>query len=150
MCGFVGSTIITENFEEALKLINYRGPDASSIVHTKLSGDQNIILGHNRLSFLDLSPEANQPMTCGDHQIVFNGEIYNFSEIRNDLLELGWTFTTQSDTEVILLGFIQWQEGILQRLDGMFSFAIINKNDDFLTSDNPMQEQHDHDTGCYS
>lgn len=129
MCGFVGSTIITEHFEEALSLINYRGPDASRIVHTKLSGDQNVILGHNRLSFLDLSPEANQPMTFGDHQIVFNGEIYNFSEIRDELLELGWTFSTQSDTEVILLGYIQWQEEILQRLDGMFSFAIINKND---------------------
>lgn len=88
----------------------------------------DIALGHRRLSILDLSPAGHQPM-CGDqgrYWIVFNGEIYNYIELREELGRAGHSFRTQSDTEVILAAYRQWGEGMLSRFLGMFALAILD------------------------
>lgn len=107
------------------KAIAHRGPDGEGIMI-----DGSLGLGHRRLAIIDLSPEAAQPMLTDDGQyaIIFNGEIYNFLEIRRELECCGVRFSTKSDTEVALKGFIHWGPQIVERLNGMFAVAIWDKN----------------------
>jgi asparagine synthase (glutamine-hydrolysing) len=104
----------------------YRGPDGRRV--EVLPGG---VLGHNRLSIIDLSDRASQPMASADdrHVIVFNGEIYNYRELRRDLEAIGQRWRTDSDTEVLLASFRAWGEGCLDRLDGMFAFCILDTMD---------------------
>ncbi|MFZ4647483.1 MAG: asparagine synthase (glutamine-hydrolyzing), partial [Gemmataceae bacterium] len=99
--------------------IAHRGPDAEGFYH-----DENIALGHRRLSIIDLSAAANQPMhdASGRYVITYNGEIYNYKEVRSALPD--YPFRTQSDSEVVLAAYLQWGENCLERLNGMFAFAI--------------------------
>lgn len=101
----------------------HRGPDDAGLWHSR---DRRVALGHRRLSIIDLSPSGHQPMhdTADSLHIVFNGEIYNFGELRVELEKLGHAFRTHSDTEVILVGYRQWGLGVLDRLVGMFAFGI--------------------------
>jgi len=126
MCGIVGSlswsrpenrTIIANMMSK----IVHRGPDAGGL----WEGDP-ITFGHRRLSILDVSANANQPMmdSSGRYIIVFNGEIYNFQLLRDSLLEQGLSFKTHSDTEVVLAAWKLWGVNALLRLEGMFAFAI--------------------------
>ena len=132
MCGIAG--IIGNNQEnehlmtKMLQIQNHRGPDA-----TDFWTDKNCIFGHNRLSIIDLSQTANQPMhsECDQYVIVFNGEIYNYLELKNELKK-EYNFKTNSDTEVILAGFKKWGKKILNELNGMFSFAIWDKKNQVL------------------
>jgi asparagine synthase (glutamine-hydrolysing) len=103
------------------RALAHRGPDAEGIVIEGAAG-----LGHRRLSVLDLSTAANQPMRdkTGRFILVFNGEIYNFREIRKDLEALGHVFTTNGDTEVVLSAFMQWGPKSLERMIGMFAIAL--------------------------
>jgi asparagine synthase (glutamine-hydrolysing) len=106
----------------------HRGPDATgSFV------EEGVSLGHNRLSIIDLSATANQPMhdAEGELVIVFNGEIYNFQELKKEL-QGEYSFKTKSDTEVILAGYRKWGKGVAERLNGMFAFAIWDKRDGTL------------------
>lgn len=127
MCGIAGFTRcwVAEDPERLLsamgEAMQHRGPDASGI-HV----DDAIALVHRRLSILDLSPLGNQPMVshCGRYIIVFNGEIYNFLELRKSLQQSGTTFTSQTDTEVLLELFAQEGAACLKKLNGMFAFAI--------------------------
>jgi len=102
-----------------LKAQNHRGPDAMGTWEGEF-----IALGHNRLSIIDLSPKANQPMisNCGQVIIVMNGEIYNYRELRLQLNE--YKYSTVSDTEVVIAAYKKWGKDMLQRLNGMFSFVI--------------------------
>ncbi len=110
----------------ALELMAHRGPDASNILGLTVAG-RSVELGHARLSIIDLDPRANQPMQRGDGlTIVFNGEIYNFVELRDELTKLGHTFTTTSDTEILLAAYAAWGTGMLPRLRGMFAFVIVD------------------------
>jgi len=121
MCGISGfNWADKDTVVKMTEALSYRGPDASG-VYT----DTAMSLGHNRLSIIDLSPEANQPMydSSGRFVIVFNGEIYNFKELKAELAE-HYRFKTESDTEVLLAGYIQWGDIIVSRLKGMFAFAI--------------------------
>ncbi len=96
---------------------------------TALNNDYNIGLGHRRLSILDLSEFGHQPM-CDDSEnywIVYNGEIYNYQEIREELAQKGHTFITQTDTEVVLKAYIEWGKKCLHKFNGMWSFVIYNK-----------------------
>lgn len=99
--------------------IAHRGPDAEGTYH-----NENIHLGHRRLSIIDLSPESNQPMSdhSGRFTIVFNGEIYNYKELRNSLGD--YAFKSQGDTEVLLAGLIRHGVDFLKRCNGMFAFAL--------------------------
>jgi asparagine synthase (glutamine-hydrolysing) len=100
-----------------------RGPDAAG---SWMSSDGRIGFGHRRLSIIDVSARANQPMVSRDGQTVltFNGEIYNFAELRADLEREGETFETASDTEVVLRMYTRWGDSMLPRMRGMFAFAI--------------------------
>ncbi|MDE5430531.1 asparagine synthase (glutamine-hydrolyzing) [Elizabethkingia meningoseptica] len=125
MCG-IYSTNITYNtieIEKKLQSISFRGPDNMGI--TKIN---DLILGHLRLAILDLDKRSNQPYSFGNYHIVFNGEIYNFKDIRRELEELGYEFETTSDTEVLIKGYAEWDEQILQKLNGMFAFIIYDEN----------------------
>ena len=125
MCGFAGFTGFLESRENIINRMNeriiHRGPDMGN---TYL-GD-GITLGFRRLSILDLRPDANQPMVSADGNsvIVFNGEIYNFRELRDKLKEYGASFKTTSDTEVLLAGYRHFGRDIVKHLRGMYAFAI--------------------------
>lgn len=107
----------------SLLALSHRGPDDSGLHVDKTVG---IGLGHARLSILDLSPLGHQPMLSGDGQVVlvFNGEIYNFHELRKDLESKGYVFRGHSDTEVLLNLYLDQGEGMLPRLNGIFAFAV--------------------------
>lgn len=112
--------------KQSLNEMDYRGPDFS-----QTSIDDFSILGHNRLAILDLNPRANQPMFSKDkrYSIVFNGEIYNYKILRDELISLGVNFKSTSDTEVLLNGFILYGIKILEKLRGMFAFVIWDKKE---------------------
>ena len=127
MCGIVGiygnSAKCSSNITES---IAHRGPDQTGVF---LDADNNICLGHTRLSILDLSIAGRQPMSSIDENVVlvFNGEIYNFSDLKNDLLNKGVTFRSNSDTEVILNLYLQYGNKMLHMLNGIFAFSIWDK-----------------------
>jgi len=128
MCGIAGiiskdrDKVTTELLKKMTGIIHYRGPDGEG--HWINQG-KNVGLGHRRLSIIDLSPEAAQPMHYLDrYSIIFNGEIYNYIELKEILLKQGYKFTTSSDTEVLMALYDRYKENCLQFLDGMFSFVI--------------------------
>jgi asparagine synthase (glutamine-hydrolysing) len=122
MCGITGlvGDVDAARLQRMTDSLRHRGPDADGI-HV----GQGWGFGHRRLSIIDLSGGA-QPMATADERlwITYNGEIYNFATLRQQLQDLGHEFRTHSDTEVLLLGYRQWGEGLLSRLNGMFAFAI--------------------------
>ena len=110
-----------------LKTIEFRGPDYTGFIQrNKLS------FGHLRLSILDLEERSNQPMVYDNYTLVFNGEIYNFSEIKKELVTLGYSFNTTGDTEVLLKGYKEWGQTVVSKLNGMFAFAIHDKINNVL------------------
>lgn len=124
MCGIAGimGDNATISIGRMTKALAHRGPDGEGVY---ISPDQRVALGHTRLSIIDLSPKGHQPMSYdGRYWIVFNGEIYNYTELRDELKALGYKFFTNTDTEVILVAYIQWGNYCLKRLRGMFAFAI--------------------------
>lgn len=132
MCGIAG--IVGSNPENQFLLAKmlykqkHRGPDAQGVWF-----EDGICLGHNRLSILDLSEAANQPMTsiCGRYVLIFNGEIYNYIELKESL---NYTFRTKSDSEVLLALYIKYKENMIAYLNGMFAFAIWDRQDKKLFS----------------
>lgn len=132
MCGIAGilgsNPKNTVDIEFMLMAQSHRGPDASDIWN-----DDKVFLGHNRLSIIDLSTSADQPMVsnCGNYIIVFNGEIYNYLEIKRQLSPK-YIFKTASDTEVLLAAYLVWGKEMLEQINGMFSFAILNKKENML------------------
>lgn len=137
MCGIVGLVTKKEK-ENTIKLMNdrikHRGPDGDGYF---IDGD--VALGHRRLSIIDLST-GDQPMFNEDGSVVtvFNGEIYNYHELKEELIALGHDFKTKSDTEVLVHGYEEWSADLPKHLRGMFAFAIYdkNKNEVFLARDN--------------
>ncbi len=133
MCGFTGFTECSGNREDVLHemlcKIRHRGPDAEGMYV-----DDNIALGHRRLSIIDVTEAGNQPLYSADGNLilVFNGEIYNYKEIRSELTAKGYTFSTNTDSEVLIYGYREYGEGLLCRLRGMFSFVIWDKETETL------------------
>ncbi|RZK57134.1 MAG: asparagine synthase (glutamine-hydrolyzing) [Pedobacter sp.] len=121
MCGIYITNIAYEKNEVTSKLgsIGFRGPD-----NTGYKIIDGISFGHLRLSIIDLDQRSNQPYLFEDFTIVFNGEIYNFKDIRQELIELGYNFDTTSDTEVLIKGYKEWGEHVVPKLNGMFAFVI--------------------------
>lgn len=123
MCSINGFTFSNKNLLEKMnQATKHRGPDGTGVYF-----DESISLGHNRLSILDISHSADQPMQSSDGNlvIVFNGEIYNFKELKKELLD--YSFKTKGDTEVILAAYQKWGKDCLNKFDGIFAFAIWDK-----------------------
>ncbi|MFM6130766.1 MAG: asparagine synthase (glutamine-hydrolyzing), partial [Sphaerospermopsis kisseleviana] len=132
MCGFSGqisfkTPIDRNDIIKSIDAIEYRGPDA---VGYWFDSNGKAGIAHRRLSIIDLSSSANQPMLdrLDSLVIAFNGEIYNFRKLRIQLIQLGYHFKTNSDTEVILKAYQEWGVDCLQKLEGMFSFLIMDMN----------------------
>ena len=142
-----------QNFKNSLKSIKHRGPDGEGIVlinsesgNYKIvntfdtpfefssktdfnqNDDFNLILGHRRLKILDLSNKAHQPMNFNKFWLTYNGEIYNYLEIRNELKHVGYEFITSSDTEVLLKAYDYWGVKCLEKFNGMWSFVLWDGN----------------------
>ncbi|HIP21006.1 MAG TPA: asparagine synthetase B, partial [Sulfurimonas sp.] len=131
MCGIVGFIGKERQDSTVVKMLQvqaYRGPDDRG-VFVKQIDDQYVHLGHNRLSIQDLSSHGHQPFVsdCGEYIIVFNGEVYNFKDIRKELEKLGYKFVSESDTEVILYAYKAWGMECLEKFIGMFAFSILDK-----------------------
>ncbi|MFS4471077.1 asparagine synthase (glutamine-hydrolyzing) [Chryseobacterium sp. T20] len=135
MCGITGAIEFKRsqnlNFEEGSDLHNYirrRGPDYYGVEKTEYE-KWSVTLAHSRLAIIDLSGASNQPMISHDdrYTITFNGEIYNYQEIREELISNGFTFRTTGDTEVLLRAWECWGEGCLDKLNGMFVFGLFDK-----------------------
>jgi asparagine synthase (glutamine-hydrolysing) len=132
MCGILGTTkdLPRERISHALGLLSHRGPDDEG-----LEQHGHTWLGHRRLSVIDLSPLGHQPMTSADGNLalVFNGEIYNYRILREELMAEGVSFKSHSDTEVILEGFARHGKTFFTKLRGMWAVAISDKRDGTLT-----------------
>lgn len=127
MCGIFGvvnGRVSRDKAEECLNKLQHRGPDGDGIYI-----NDEVVLGHRRLAILDLSNNGRQPMESKDgrYVITYNGEIYNFLEVRNELKGLGYSFFSETDTEVILAAYMEWGEEALNRFNGMWAFAIWDK-----------------------
>lgn len=140
MCGilggawFAGAQVPHARVERALEQLRFRGPDDRG-VETFPCASANVALGHTRLSIIDLSSGGHQPMKTGDgrYVLVFNGEIYNYRELRSELAAAGRVFSTDSDTEVLLAAWEAWGEQALPRLIGMFAFVLLDQQHATLT-----------------
>ena len=124
MCAINGFNFFDEKLLDQMNITtSHRGPDGKGVFY-----DDGVSLGHNRLSIIDVSESASQPMLSNDQRfsIVYNGEIYNFQELKQEL-EGEYNFKTKSDTEVILAAYSKWGKDCLNKLNGMFAFAIWDK-----------------------
>ena len=127
MCGILGLIDHQPNserfkrFDAAINTLSHRGPDFQKTIIKP-----PVALGHARLSIIDLDQRSHQPMvdTTGRYTLVYNGEIYNFKELKHECEGLGYSFSTESDTEVLLVLFMHFGEQCLPKLQGFFAFAI--------------------------
>src|SRR5580704_10467558 len=141
MCGILGgwysslSNSYKNNISSAMHLLRNRGPNAQSYEVFNGPQQSSIVFAHTRLAVIDLSPNANQPMSSPDgrYTIIFNGEIYNYRELQYELTQLGYVFESKSDTEVLLTAWHEWGTACLDRLLGMFAFVIYDKQEQTLT-----------------
>lgn len=132
MCGIAGwiGRRVENPKDRAARMSNalrHRGPDAEGIELLELNaGEDQLALVHRRLAIIDLNADSNQPMQTDDGRlrIIFNGEIYNYIELREELVSLGHRFRTRSDTEVLLRAYDQWRLAMFDRLSGMFAFVL--------------------------
>lgn len=127
----IASAALAAITRDMCRLQQHGGPDDEGI---HLEEDLHLALGHRRLSLIDLSSAGHQPMSYADgrYWISYNGEIYNFPEIRKELSEAGFIFSSHSDTEVILAAFSAWGTGAFRRFNGMFAFALLDKQSGHL------------------
>ncbi|PKO28437.1 MAG: asparagine synthase (glutamine-hydrolyzing) [Betaproteobacteria bacterium HGW-Betaproteobacteria-5] len=140
MCGILGGvwqrgfSVTAPRFEEAIEALRFRGPDDSGVERMECAASW-VALGHTRLSIIDLTSAGHQPMSSADgrHSIVFNGEIYNYLELRRELTGLGHAFSSNSDSEVLLAAWRQWGRECLPRLLGMFAFVVLDRESCKLT-----------------
>jgi len=135
MCGIVGKvsfhhTPDVQTVQRITRRLAHRGPDAEGVMMI----DNNAVFGHRRLSIIDLSESANQPMQDDSQRytIVYNGEVYNYLELRKVLMDTGVHFRTQSDTEVVLYAYIRWGAQCFEKFNGMFALAIWDSFDKIL------------------
>jgi len=122
VCSICGGNIGKELIQKASNALVHRGPDGSGIF-----ADEYMTLAHNRLSIIDLSDEASQPMFDGELVLIYNGEIYNYVEVRDELQKKGVVFRTLSDSEVLLKAYREWGADALLKFNGDFAFCIYDK-----------------------
>lgn len=163
MCGITGFYTKKTNFDSKiilnsmLELISHRGKNNRGIyVDINPDSNETFAVGHNRLSVIDLSDSGNQPFLYKDYIISYNGEIYNYEELRNNLIERGYSFNSSSDTEVIIKLFEAYGEKSFEKLNGMFAIVIYNKKTQklYLTRDRmgvkPLLFYKDNDSFLFS
>ena len=121
MCGFI-ITNIDLKLEKYKSILKHRGPDFAGFFK-----DDFVKIIFNRLAIIDLNKRSNQPFAFNEYIIVFNGEIYNYVELKKELINFGYRFKTKSDTEVLLYSYIHWGKNCLKKLEGMFGFCIYNQ-----------------------
>ncbi|MFB6346332.1 MAG: asparagine synthetase B, partial [bacterium] len=135
MCGLIawvtspGDRPDPERLVQASECMSYRGPDDQGVARIN-----NVGLAHRRLSILDLSERGHQPMKHveTDWQIIYNGEIYNYRDIRKNLKRTGYEFQSNTDTEVLLKGWVEWGEDVFQRVNGMYAVVLFNPREESL------------------
>ncbi len=130
MCGINGFNWADENAIQRMnELTIHRGPDNADVFV-----DEHVSLGHTRLSIIDLSEKGNQPMSSADGRfiITYNGEVYNYRELRKDLEKKGHTFRTGTDTEVVLASYAEWGTDCLEKFNGMWAFCIYDRKEEIL------------------
>ena len=135
MCGilfYIGKERIEKN-HSSLEIIEHRGPDNASVMNFSYKNN-NVTLGHRRLSIIDLNDSAHQPMNYDstDLWLTFNGEIYNYKTLKTELGSYGYKFKTDCDSEVLLAAYHKWGEGCMSRFNGMFSFVIWDESKKIL------------------
>ena len=138
MCGIAGCYLINkkvdrETFEQMVDIISYRGPDDRDTFY-----EGNLALGHRRLSIIDLSEAGHQPFHYKDrYVVVFNGEIYNYKELREELISRGCSFVSECDTEVLIAAYDQYGPACVDRFNGMWAFAVYDRKEKtvFLSRD---------------
>ena len=144
MCGIFGfwlkRPLTPDDIElgrRGTKLIGHRGPDGSG---EWCDRERGLFLGHRRLAIIDVNARSDQPMVRGKNVIIHNGDVYNFSELRDELKSAGDQFVTTGDTEVLLAAWARWGEQSLDRFDAMFAFALVD-NDDLVLATDPFGEK---------
>ena len=136
LAGFIPSSVVSAtdkvNVQKMMDAGSHRGPDSND-----LFANECLVLAHARLAIIDVGPSANQPMTISGYTLVFNGEIYNYKEIRSELISLDIKFDTQGDTEVVLRAFIKWGNEAVKKFNGMWALAIydVKKRELFFSRD---------------
>jgi len=136
MCGIAGIIQVNSNnygiphLKKMTDTLTHRGPDGEGLWQNE---NRTVLLGHRRLCIIDLSEAAAQPMNyLNRYSLVHNGEIYNYIELKNELVQKGYSFRTQSDTEVIAAAYDHWNEECVEHFDGMFAFAIWDEEEQEL------------------
>lgn len=136
MCGIAGyigtSDLDQQRIDSCLKLMRRRGPDHAAFFQYRFAPDRHVYLLHSRLSIIDLDERANQPFRIDSKVLVYNGELYNYLELKQELVACGHSFTTESDTEVLLRTIIQYGWQGLDKCEGMWAFAIYDEHDGSL------------------
>ena len=134
MCGISGivnlngSLVQAEEIEKINDLIKHRGPDDEGYFFEK-----NLAFGHRRLAIIDLTDAGHQPMSFKERYVItFNGEIFNYIELREELKELGYVFETSTDTEVILASYDKWGKEAVSRFNGMWAFALYDRSQNII------------------
>ena len=124
MCGILGvydkQGVDERLFSQSLQFLETRGPDNSSVV--KIS--ESLLFGHTRLAIIDLDKSNNQPFAYKTLTLTYNGEIFNYNELKNELVESGYDFSTEGDTEVVIKAFHHWGQDCVKKFNGMWSFVI--------------------------
>lgn len=144
MCGIIGQISIAKKIDynksslnKALLKLKSRGPDTSGVFF-----DDTVLFGHTRLSIIDIDERSNQPLQIDDFIIVYNGEIYNYLEIKEQLKSKGYTFKTASDTEVIVKAYQEWGVDSVKKFQGMWAFCLYDmKKKEFFLSRDPIGQK---------
>ena len=132
MCGIAGyvgrARLSVDAIDETLQGMRLRGPDSQNSTRIALANQREVTLLHSRLNIIDLDARSNQPIDMGPFTLIYNGEIYNYRELRIELESNGRVFLTQSDTEVLLQAWDAWGEAALDKFEGMWAFALLNRD----------------------
>ena len=134
MCGIIGlyqkNKVDIEKFSLEIDKLTYRGPDNQSVLEIQ----SNLVFGHTRLSIIDLDYKSHQPFSVNKYSITYNGEIYNYLELKEEIKEKGVKFRTKGDTEVVLWAYIFWGERCVDRFNGMWAFSIFDPVNNIIFS----------------
>ena len=133
LLGYIGSNSIDKTIiEKTLRLMERRGPDIQSYKTYNFINQKVTLFHESRLSIIDLNSRSNQPFKYGNLVMIFNGEIYNYKELKKELTDIGYKFETSSDTEVLLKMYLYYGDLAFKKFNGMWSLAILNEKENYI------------------